>query len=148
MSIELNRLSGSNNYQWDVDTDYETYCPCQHGSDCCDGDMCRCGEIRNARVTSVDIQGLVKSRFGDLPELTRYVADRILRVNKIWENDNWSVDVEGGYYGQEISGVTLLNAADIDADIDRISSLPEVEIIPELLKIEYGYLLDEVCLIF
>ncbi len=149
-----------------VDYDYDTEYSCEE-SGCNSEGICRCGRICNARVTGVSVdrvtdelysQKFDKSKsterdikintllFGTGKELDIYCIDRILRSYRIWDSDNWSVEVQGGYYGDEIGSIVLDEslARKIESDIDEVLSLNTVkEKIDFILKKEYGYLLPE-----
>lgn len=134
---------------------------------CDEEGICRCGSIHNEHVESVDVSLIVKKIYDDCFEqgkaATRnnainevlygigkdidiYTIDRILRSYKIWENENWNIEIDGGYYGQETGDVTIKEAiADkIEADLWTVFALPTLkEKIEYLLKVEYGKVLPE-----
>ena len=148
------------------------YVDFSHSYDCesygCDEEgICRCGSIHNEHVESVDVSLIVKKIYDDCFEqgkaATRnnainevlygigkdidiYTIDRILRSYKIWENENWNIEIDGGYYGQETGDVTIKEAiADkIEAELWTVFALPTLkEKIEYLLKVEYGKVLPE-----
>lgn len=134
---------------------------------CDEEGICRCGSIHNEHVESVDVSLIVKKIYDDCFEqgkaATRnnainevlygigkdidiYTIDRILRSYKIWENENWNIEIDGGYYGQETGDVTIKEAiADkIEAELWTVFALPTLkEKIEYLLKVEYGKVLPE-----
>ena len=84
--------------------------------------------------------------YGIGKDIDIYTIDRILRSYKIWENENWNIEIEGGYYGQETGDVTIKEAiADkIEAELWLVFALPTLkEKIEYLLKVEYGKVLPE-----
>jgi len=135
---------------------------------CNEEGVCRCGSIENEHVESVDVSLIVKKIYDDFFEQGKaadrnnvinevlygigkdidiYTIDRILRSYKIWENENWNIEVEGGYYGQEVDNVTIKeNIADkIEEELLTVFSLPSLkEKIEYLLKVEYGKILPEI----
>lgn len=129
------------NFYWEpgFKIKYENYRSCQHGSDCCDNDYCRCGIIENAEVTEVgDITGC----FETSNEFSKYCVDRLLVARKIWDSDKWEVRVQWGYYGQEIDGVYLKNAEAIENEVNKLLGLSDADKLKYVLNLEYGYILD------
>lgn len=144
--------------------DYDTKYSCEKSG--CDS-ICRCGVIKNERVTYVDFKlavaeiyeqyfghDLAAKRnntinsvlYGITNEIDYYTIDRILRINKIYNGKCWDINVVSGYYGEEIGEVyldestskTISSQLSESFDIDDIS-----ERIEYLLKLEYGYILPE-----
>ena len=129
--------------------------------------ICRCGTINNEHIDSVDVSAIVKKIYDDFFEKGKaayrnnvinevlygigkdidiYTIDRILRSYKIWENENWDIEVESGYYGQEAGDVKIKEsvADKIEEELYIVFSLPSLkEKIEYLLKIEYGKVLPE-----
>lgn len=149
------------------------YVDYSYNNDCesygCDEEgICRCGSITNECVKSVDVSLIVKKIYDDFFEKGKaadrnnainevlygigkdidiYTIDRILRSYKIWENDNWNIEIEGGYYGQETGDITIKEtiADKIEAELMTVFSLPSLkEKIEYLLKVEYGKILPEI----
>lgn len=134
---------------------------------CDEEGICRCGSIKNECIESVDVSLIVKKIYDDFFEQGKaanrnnainevlygigkdidiYTIDRIIRSYKIWENDNWDIEVEGGYYGQEVNDVRIKEsiADKIDEELWTVFSLPSLkEKIEYLLKVEYGKILPE-----
>ena len=134
---------------------------------CDEEGICRCGTINNEHIDSVDVSLIVKRIYDEFFEQGKaanrnnainevlygigkdidiYTIDRILRSYKIWENENWNIEVEGGYYGQEAGNVTIKEsiADKIDEELWTVFSLPSLkEKIEYLLKVEYGKILPE-----
>lgn len=135
---------------------------------CDEEGICRCGSIHNEHIESVDVSLIVKKIYDDFFEQGKaadrnnainevlygigkdidiYTIDRILRSYKIWENENWNIEVEGGYYGQEVGDVTIKEsiADKIEEELLTVFSLPSLkEKIEYLLKVEYGKILPEI----
>lgn len=134
---------------------------------CDEEGICRCGTIHNEGVESVDVSLIVKKIYDDCFEQGKaanrnnainevlygigkdidiYTIDRIIRSYKIWENENWSIEIEGGYYGQETGDITIKEsiADKIEAELWTVFALPTLkEKIEYLLKVEYGKVLTE-----
>jgi hypothetical protein len=135
---------------------------------CDEEGICRCASIHNESVESVDVSLIVKKIYDDFFEQGKaanrnntinevlygigkdidiYTIDRIIRSYKIWENENWDIEVEGGYYGQEVNDVKIKEsvADKIEEELLIIFSLPSLkEKIEYLLKVEYGKILPEI----
>jgi len=148
-----------------VDYNYNNDCE-NYGCD--EEGICRCGTIYDEHVESVDVSLLVKKIYDDFFEQGKaadrnnaineilygigkdidiYTIDRILRSYKIWEGENWNLEVEGGYYGQEVGDVTIKEsiADKIEEELWIVFSLPTLkEKIEYLLKVEYGKILPEI----
>jgi len=134
---------------------------------CDEEGICRCGSIHNECVRSVDVSLIVKKIYDDYFEQGKaaarnnvinevlygigkdidiYTIDRILRSYKIWENENWNIEIEGGYYGQETGDITIKEtiADKIEGELLTVFALPTLkEKIEYLLKVEYGKVLPE-----
>ena len=134
---------------------------------CDEEGICRCGSIHNESVESVDVSLIVKKIYDDFFEQGKaadrnnvinevlygigkdidiYTIDRIIRSYKIWENKNWDIEIEGGYYGQETGDVTIKEsiADKIEEELLTVFALPTLkEKIEYLLKVEYGKVLPE-----
>ena len=134
---------------------------------CDEEGICRCGSIHNESVESVDVSLIVKKIYDDYFEhgkaaarnivinevlygigkdIDIYTIDRIIRSYKIWESENWDIEIEAGYYGQETGDVTIKEsiADKIEEELLTVFSLPTLkEKIEYLLKVEYGKVLPE-----
>ena len=83
---------------------------------CEDEGICRCGTIDGEKVKSVDIPMMAEKIYDEFfergkaadrnnainqvlygigKEIDIYAIDRILRSYKIWENDNWDIEIIG-----------------------------------------------------
>ena len=149
-----------------VYVDYSYTYDCENYG-CDEEGICRCGSIKNECIESVDVSLIVKKIYDDFFEQGKaanrnnainevlygigkdidiYTIDRIIRSYKIWENDNWDIEVEGGYYGQEVNDVRIKEsiADKIEEELLIVFSLPSLkEKIEYLLKVEYGKILPE-----
>lgn len=151
-------------FRYSVNYDYDTQYSCYESG--CDS-ICRCGTIYNTTVTDVYIESIVSDiysvyfdnslstkrdnkinevLFGVTKEIDIYTIDRIIRHFKVYEPDRWEVGVEGGYYGDEIGDITLLNsvAQYIEDSLDIAFSINDLSgRIEYLVGLEYGHLLPE-----
>lgn len=134
-------------------------------SGCNEEGICRCTQITDCSVEKVSISQMVeeihnfyfdKSKsskrnikineilYGINQEIEKYTIDRILRINKVWNNECWEVQLINGYYGQEIDVVILQQelAAKIQNEIGLALSILGINNrIEFLLKLEYGKIL-------
>lgn len=135
----------------------------------CDG-ICRCGKIENAHVNYVDIAPMVErvyNSYCNLPPIAKkrddrindilnsevskevdiYTFDRIFRINKVFSPDVWSIDISNGYYGEQIDGC-FLHESIVENICNQINESMNIlnlsERIEYLLKLEYGYILDDI----
>ena len=132
--------------RYSIDVEYETYYPCHNGSNCCNGDMCRCGQIQNTHVESAKRSEVIEpitSKCDDI--ILAYCIDRIMTMSGMLDKDNWEVNVYRGYYGEEIDGVEL-NRTIMDtvcARLQEIETLSDIDRIKRCLEYEYGYVLPK-----
>lgn len=137
-------------FHYCVDVDYDSGC---HGCQC--EDICRCGTIDDAWVESTSIPSMTSlvlrtffpintSRKNPVPRDTRatnpvflYCLDRILHRLK---PDDFEVETCGGYYGEEISRVLLLDEKPLTALLQM--STPQ-EWVEHVLTLEYGYVHED-----
>lgn len=127
------------------------YCDSSHcGEAGCDEDgICRCGTIENPVVKTVNAIEFL-DRLEDVcdGDLDRYVLDRVFSHSAILNNtQNYDINVTGGYYGEEIEGVTLQPqcAKKMIALVRAALSCPDSRSkIFMALREEYGYLLPEI----
>jgi len=123
----------------------------------CDCDsICRCGRITDARVESVPMslrlftfmsvdesKKVKKGPRYDLSEIEQYCVDRLMRVHKVYDLCLYTVNVCGGYYGEEIDSVSFENERDLVLDVQRMLNMKtDVEKIKFVLICEYSYVLD------
>jgi len=131
-----------------VEMDYDTYNACEHGSDCCQNDYCRCGVLTNIHATSVNIPSIVRSLLPcSAPKIHRYAVDRILRIYEVYNPGLYEGSAVGGYYGEELGPVTICHqvAQKCDKAIGLVMNIKQIkEIVEYLLTLEYGFLLPVV----
>ena len=150
-----------------VDIDYHSEYDCSNNG-CDDEGICRCGTIYETEINHVDVTQMVNliydklfddttvsgKREGKLSQLlygigediNRYTIDRVLRKYKVWEPDYYTVEVCGGYYGEEIEGVFLNQniASKIEEELNIAFSIDDLSgRVEYLLGLEYGSLLPE-----
>ena len=146
--------------------EYNTQSNCdEHGCD--DEGICRCSTIENARVENVDVKIIVdkiyalyfdnsKSTkrhntinsilYGMGKEIDIYTIDRIVRAHKIWKSDNWDISIEGGYYGEELGDIKIIESLTkrIESDLELAFDIDDLDKrIEFILNVEYGYILPE-----
>ncbi len=130
--------------RYSMEVKYETYYPCHDGSNCCDGDMCRCGQIKDAHVESAkrsDVIEPITSKCNDI--ILAYCIDRIMTMSGMLDKDNWEVNVYRGYYGEETDGVelSLPVLVEVCTRLREIETLSDIDRIKKCLEYEYGYVL-------
>ena len=136
-------------------------------SGCNEEGICRCGHITNTYLKRVDISSIVtdiyseifdnsistkrhnaiNSLWGITTEIDKYTIDRILRINKIWKPEFWIINVAGGYYGQEVDEIVLIEdmvlklntQLEVAFEVDRLK-----ERIDYLLELENGFILEDI----
>lgn len=137
-------------FHYCVEVDYEA------GYNCCEcEDICRCGTIENARVESINLASITaevlgtffpinRSRKNPVPPDTRatdpvflYCLDRILHR---LEPEDFEVETCGGYYGEEISRVLLLDEKPLTSLLQMFTPREWVE---HVLTLEYGYVHED-----
>ena len=150
-----------------VDIDYHSEYDCSNNG-CDDEGICRCGMIYDTEVTHVEVTKMVNLIYDELfdnttlsgkregklsqilygigEDINRYTIDRVLRKYKVWEPDYYTVEVCGGYYGQEIEGVFLSQniASKIEEELNIAFSIDDLSgRVEYLLGLEYGSLLPD-----
>lgn len=144
----------TNNFQYvcGTDYDYESHQDCDGG---CENDYCRCSRISDARVTKIDVTE-IKNHIIDsikkeksLSELindnfTVYCIERLMVIHQMYDINRYEVQVDGGYYGEEIGDITFDDFNRFQKDLSHLVHLStnkgKMEFI--LLK-EYGKILDK-----
>lgn len=151
-------------YYSGVDIEYDREHHCDESG--CDS-ICRCSTIVNTKITSVDTNQIVdtiynkyfktskeEKRDSKLNEILNnidktinlYTIDRIVRTNRLWDKDNFEVNISNGYYGEEVNSVNLeysiakKTEEDIESSIEIDDLSKRIEF---LLQLEYGYILPE-----
>ena len=154
-----------NDFKYSVSYDYDTEYSCEE-SGCNEEGICRCGYITNTYIKSVDVVAMtiniyskiydnsistkrhnaISSLWGISEEIERYTIDRILRVNKIWKPEFWNINVGGGYYGQEIEEIVLVEemVQKLNKDLEKAFDIESLtERIEYLLELENQFTLDK-----
>lgn len=129
----------ANKFQYIVDYDYDrTEC---NGSCREYNDYCRCTKLYNTRVKSVN--GIYEDMldFGESVE-QKYILDRLYSIHKMYDCNNYEVEVSGGYYGEEISGVTFNEFDKLSQNLDRLLCMDFKSAILELFELEYNFVPD------
>ena len=155
-----------NDFKYMVSYDYDTIYSCEE-SGCNEEGICRCGHITNTYLNKVDVSAIVTNIYSEIfdnsistkrhnainslwgisEEIQKYTIDRILRVNKIWKPQFWDINVSGGYYGQEIDEVVLIEdmVLKINSQLERAFQIDNLsERVEYLLTIENGFILDDI----
>jgi len=156
-----------------IDVDYKYFLTINYGTEnncqesgCNEEGICRCTTIINPKVDCVKFSSLVEEihkehfsnrkslqrnntlnsvLYGSSEKIDHYLIDRILRINKIFLNSNWTIDVSSGYYGQEIDRVCLEYdlakkiSEEITTGLELFSLKEKIEY---LLLLEYGRILE------
>lgn len=155
-----------NDFKYMVSYDYDTIYSCEE-SGCNEEGICRCGHITNTYLNKVDVSAIVTNIYSEIfdnsistkrhnainslwgisEEIQKYTIDRILRVNKIWKPQFWDINVSGGYYGQEIDEVVLIEdvVLKINSQLERAFQIDNLtERVEYLLTLENGFILDDI----
>ena len=155
-----------NDFKYMVSYDYDTIYSCEE-SGCNEEGICRCGHITNTYLNKVDVSAIVTNIYSEIfdnsistkrhnainslwgisEEIQKYTIDRILRVNKIWKPQFWDINVSGGYYGQEIDEVVLIEdmVLKINSQLERAFQIDNpTERVEYLLTLENGFILDDI----
>ena len=155
-----------NDFKYMVSYDYDTIYSCEE-SGCNEEGICRCGHITNTYLNKVDVSAIVTNIYSEIfdnsistkrnnvinslwgisSEIQKYTIDRILRVNKIWKPEFWNINVSGGYYGQEIDEVILIEdmVLKINSQLEMAFQIDNLsERVEYLLTIENGFILDDI----
>lgn len=146
IEIICNNIENIGKYNDYTNFSYDTYYPCQNGSDCCDNDYCRCGKITGISDIKINYSKAIKSIYDvKKPNLVlQYCLDRILIINNFHDSDNWELKVEAGYYGQEVAGVSCNNSGIICDELKLLEVLSDIDKLKKVLELEYGYLLESI----
>lgn len=155
-----------NDFKYMVSYYYDTIYSCEE-SGCNEEGICRCGHITNTYLNKVDVSAIVNNIYSEIfdnsistkrnnainslwgisEEIQKYTIDRILRVNKIWKPQFWDINVSGGYYGQEIDEVVLIEdvVLKINSQLERAFQIDNLtERVEYLLTLENGFILDDI----
>lgn len=132
-----------------VEYDYHSYYPCQHGSDCCDNDMCRCETIENAHVKKVHIKQLVRDfklsidRRKLWSPIEEYCFERLIIFHELHIPGRYEIQVCGGYYGDEIRGIECDPLAAFETNVEILLNLSDDDKVRFVLEKEYDHVLPE-----
>lgn len=155
-------------YKYNIGYNIQGYHDCEnHGCD--DEGICRCYTITDVEIKNVDVLAISYSIFSEIfntkstqykrdnklnqilygfnQEIDLYCIDRILRISKIWENDNWNTSWGPNYYGDELDNIEMSDKlyANLISKISHLISLTNLkDKIQYVLELEYGYLLDKI----
>lgn len=141
------------NVRWSVDVDYDTERDCENNG--CDG-ICRCSTITNTKIDDIDVSWtdfkLVDEKGKKVPikkgpsDIEKYCLNRLIVIHGGFDEDNYEIIIDRGYYGEEIGGITfedsnsLIDDAnellELDTDLDKVLFvlLKEYSYIPTLIE--------------
>ncbi len=124
--------------------DYEYSCGIEG---CYDEGVCRCGKIVDPKIEDefIDYTTTLNAYKNLKPNnFEKYCIDRILNHYKVYDPELWYINIDGGYYGEEIGKVVFDNPTKIDETVKNMMNLKtNKQKILMVLELEYGYLLDE-----
>ena len=140
---------GDVEYEYDSKECNRSYCGCRDGTD-----YCRGSTYQGLRVESVDLDSVRKHFLQEIkkttlppsdPKFMDYCVDRLLRLNKVYNTEDWEINTCSGYYGQEISDAKLDDNlfGDILEKTKHLISLAPDERIRYVLQEEYQFLLPQ-----
>ena len=155
-----------NDFKHMVSYDYDIEYSCEE-SGCIEERICRCGYITNTYLKSVDVSSIVTNIYSEIfdnsistkrhnainslwgisKDIEKYTIDRILRINKIWKPEFWDINVGGGYYGQEIDEVVLIEdlVLKLNSQLEKAFEIDNLtKRIEYLLELENGFILDDI----
>ena len=121
----------------------------------CKDDYCRCSTLRPV-INSINKQAICNQICEEFGITDKRIISAIEKVCEKMTNDDFECQVVGGYYGEEMNGITLDGwqiVTDLENIIDlkkarklKIEKLTEIyketEKIKKILISEYGYLLE------
>jgi hypothetical protein len=123
----------------------EYYYPCQNGSDCCEGDYCRCSQITSSEIKEIYPYSLEyhlhnsKTKY----DIVKYCLDRVIR-SEMLSPSAWKIIPCSGYYGEEISSIQLNNYNQISNFLLTLDKVSNIQKLKTILNYEYGFLLPEI----
>ena len=155
-----------NDFKYMVSYYYDTEFSCEE-SGCNQEGICRCGLITDTYLNDVDINAIttniyseifdnsistkrhnaINSLWGISEDIEKYTIDRILRINKIWKTEFWNINVTGGYYGQEIDDIVLIEdmVQKLNSQLEKAFDIDNLtERIEYLLELENGFILEDI----
>lgn len=118
----------------------------------CD-DYCRCTRIIDAQVKKIGAplssvylrtkkvdagyweSGTVRVQ----SVIEQYAIDRLFRIHKLYDTDNWELKISGGYYGEECDGSQPLDHVRnaFERDVLACLDMPLLDVVKFLLEKEY-----------
>jgi hypothetical protein len=143
-----------NVYMIDYDCDYSYDCK----SAGCDS-ICRCGKIHNIIINSIncdlsnvsiseqysDKRGAKRRKNYSQTRIEKYCVDRLLRIYKTYDKSLYRLIVEGGYYGEEISGFKFEKQDELVSSIVKLLNFDnDLDKIKFTLSEEYSYILNTI----
>jgi hypothetical protein len=109
----------------------------------CDQFYCRCSKIVSVDINEFKPHILLETLTAGIEdELLIYCIDRVIRNCKL-DCESFRYEVIEGYYGEELDTIYLNNTDchRIYSMIQELASLPYIDMIKYILKLEYGYLI-------
>jgi len=148
---DFNRIL-KNNFKPHIHYEHDYYHACESGSDCCDGDYCRCGTVVNSCVpvnvtNAYRIALMVAKNKGLCKDFRFYCLERMINCLLRGNTECFCVSTCAGYYGEEISGIELdwniLNQINyfVDELGKRKTQTHYRSLVEQILTIEYDYVL-------
>ena len=128
-------------FQYYVEYEIETERNCF--SNGCDG-ICRCSTIDSWKITQgASVSRVVKElfRYKAKDELLQYCVDRLFRLNKADDTDNYELRIGGGYYGEEVHGASFNYAQKVANAAQKLLPMTVNEKVEFILLEEYGHLI-------
>lgn len=98
-------------------------------------------KIINEKITSIDFDYFINEYTRTLPTFIQYIVDRLFRVYKFYDKNNWELTIDRGYYGDEFVSPSFPKIYDIISNLYAIKPLSDIEQIKYILNLEYGYIL-------
>ena len=118
------------NYMYSIDFKINGSHNCESYG-CDDEGICRCYTIDSVIIKNINISNITRSIFNQFfninstsyirdnklsllinghtsIEENMYCIDRILRINKLYKIDNWKAQWGGGYYGDELDNIHII----------------------------------------
>lgn len=131
------------NLQYILDYDYNR-------SRChCDDDYCRCTTIEEAwieRLIVPDVVAELSNTYVNSDSvIDEYCFDRLCHIFKVYDKDFYDIDIQPGYYGEEIDGIYFENEEKVVNAFNEILKLEDdIDKIKYCLRVEYKYLIPSV----
>ena len=145
---------------------HDTVYSCEE-SGCNEEGICRCGCITNTYLYKVDVFAIVTDIYSDIfdnsistkrhntinslwgisEDIEKYTIDRILRINKVWKPEFWDINIAGGYYGQQVDEVVLIEdmVQKLNTQLEKAFDIDNLtERIEYLLNLENGFILEDI----